>query len=721
MSWSPLELSETTKELLSKSAIEKHLVVRLVKLPLMPSDAECMDPELETGGPDDEPPSKKQKIVPYKLKESDKKMVYDSGTVIYTEEFKRSVWDYLCIHSLADGEKRYPEISHSVLYKWRRKALEERGEFVPQRHVESRKSLLADLKKERVEVDERERRYSEPPKVPKLKISLKMTQQQKEEPKTKVIHALTDDLSVEKKVKVVTFALQNSTQKAAEHYNLKPGEVHSYMSQNVIRRLALDRIRNRVTRGSKGETKSREEILEIINLARKTNVERAARQYSVMEGQVLKWLRMGAPSRPAIQCENGSTDGNTRNDFGIDFQMKVLDLARKQSLSRACKVFQVQPSIVQEWMKKFFPEEEVHKVVSYDEDDQSRVIPREVKAAPVDADELEQLLYKHLQEPSSRIRALDTGEMGMDTIVSILKVALTAGSKVASIQFNIPRTTIATWITRNSLEDLVKGCVRSSVTARRSDPTPAQKQTPTLPMTNGNTSPITERSARAFQRNLSLEKSRTPSPTPVMTNGDALEMDELLMDANNNDSTVTSKEEPSNAKVEEQINGTVSCKKQFNGDSDDNSAYVKLSVDQIETAKEIGISMRCLSRWLECRKHFVKLRKNRLAGAKGDSLKEILMFRLEAVDYAQKEGRVFAASVFRVTLGELNEWTNRRDSYMRALLGGSSESLALVALDKVSDLLYENEGIARAQAIAERLGLDLKLANQFIQQLYASI
>ena len=50
---------------------------------------------------------------------------------------------------------------------------------------------------------------------------------------------------------------------------------------------------------------------------------------------------------------------------------------------------------------------------------------------------------------------------------------------------------------------------------------------------------------------------------------------------------------------------------------------------------------------MECRKHFVKLRKGRLAGAKGDSLKEILMFRLEAVDYAQKEGRVFAASVFR--------------------------------------------------------------------------
>lgn len=51
----------------------------------------------------------------------------------------------------------------------------------------------------------------------------------------------------------------------------------------------------------------------------------------------------------------------------------------------------VQPNIVQEWMKKFFPEEEVHKVVSYDEDDQSRVIQREIKAPPMDADELEKV------------------------------------------------------------------------------------------------------------------------------------------------------------------------------------------------------------------------------------------------------------------------------------------------------------------------------------------
>lgn len=54
----------------------------MVKLPLMPSDADCMDPEVESAGPDDEPPSKKQKIVPYKLKDSDKKMVYDSGECV---------------------------------------------------------------------------------------------------------------------------------------------------------------------------------------------------------------------------------------------------------------------------------------------------------------------------------------------------------------------------------------------------------------------------------------------------------------------------------------------------------------------------------------------------------------------------------------------------------------------------------------------------------------
>lgn len=64
--------------------------------------------------------------------------------MIYTEEFKRSVWDFLLEHSLAEGELRYPDISHSVLYKWRRKAHEQAGLFMPQR-----KSLMADLKKDR--------------------------------------------------------------------------------------------------------------------------------------------------------------------------------------------------------------------------------------------------------------------------------------------------------------------------------------------------------------------------------------------------------------------------------------------------------------------------------------------------------------------------------------------------------------------------------------------
>lgn len=47
----------------------------------MAMDGDCMDPVGMAGGPDEEPPSKKPrtKIIPYKLKESDKKMVYDSG------------------------------------------------------------------------------------------------------------------------------------------------------------------------------------------------------------------------------------------------------------------------------------------------------------------------------------------------------------------------------------------------------------------------------------------------------------------------------------------------------------------------------------------------------------------------------------------------------------------------------------------------------------------
>lgn len=80
-------------------------------------------------------------------------------------------------------------------------------------------------------------RFSEPPKIPKLKISLKLaTKDDKDtkevkEPRVKQITALSDDLTIEKKIKVVIFALQNSTQKAAEHFNLRAGDVHSFMSQ----------------------------------------------------------------------------------------------------------------------------------------------------------------------------------------------------------------------------------------------------------------------------------------------------------------------------------------------------------------------------------------------------------------------------------------------------------------------------------------------------------
>lgn len=66
-----------------------------------------------------------------------------------------------------------------------------------------------------------------------------------------------------------------------------------------------------------------------------------------------------------------------------------------------------------------------------------------------------QMLYHRLQQPSSRIRVIDTGEMAIEKVVAVLKVALTEGSKTASAQFNIPRTTVSTWITRNNLEELV--------------------------------------------------------------------------------------------------------------------------------------------------------------------------------------------------------------------------------------------------------------------------
>ncbi|OQR75281.1 hypothetical protein BIW11_08524 [Tropilaelaps mercedesae] len=149
---------------------------------------------------------------------------------------------------------------------------------------------------------------------------------------------------------------------------------------------------------------------------------------------------------------------------------------------------------------------------------------------------------------------------------------------------------------------------------------------------------------------------------------------------------------------------------------------VTLSLEQIESARELGITMRCLSRWLECRDHFSKLRNGRKSFEAGDALRELLSFRLEAIDYAQKEGRLYAASIFRVTLSELHEWTGRRDSYVRALSGkGCIDPRAFAIVDSSSELLlHEREELARAQAIAHRVGIDLGQANRFIQQLYSS-
>ncbi|OQR72384.1 hypothetical protein BIW11_10420, partial [Tropilaelaps mercedesae] len=417
-------ISAAAHSRLAEAALEFQPSVRLVRLPLMAMDGDCMDPAGMGGGPDEEPPAKrsKAKIIPYKLKESDKKMVYDSGTVIYTEEFKRTVWDYLLEHSLADGEARYPEISHSVLYKWRRKAHEQRGLFIPQR-----KSLMSDLKKERDRDDsetsqgsnERERRYSEPPKVPKLKISLKLAtkddgkeSKESKDPKVKHITALSDDLTVEKKIRVVIFALQNSTQKAAEHFSLRAGDVHSFMSQNVIRRMALDRIRKKVTKGGRpGEAggKSREEIEEIVNLARRTSVERAARQYGVREGQVIQWLRSGVPplaielpghanSSASGSRSNGSSNEDEYEDSDyLSFMLKVIDMARKQTLTRASRAFKVTNNQIIAWMRQFFTEDEIRRVQSNDEDhavseqkaDHKADLREFTRPSPVDSDELE--------------------------------------------------------------------------------------------------------------------------------------------------------------------------------------------------------------------------------------------------------------------------------------------------------------------------------------------
>lgn len=90
--------------------------------------------------------------------------------------------------------------------------------------------------------------------------------------------------------------------------------------------MAIDRIRKKMTKGGRsGESggKSREEIEEIINLARRTSVERAARQYSVREGQVIQWVRAGVPPLaiegvPAANSEaNGNTNGRTAGNVRL--------------------------------------------------------------------------------------------------------------------------------------------------------------------------------------------------------------------------------------------------------------------------------------------------------------------------------------------------------------------------------------------------------------------
>lgn len=75
----------------------------------------------------------------------------------------------------------------------------------------------------------------------------------------------------------------------------------------------------------------------------------------------------------------------------------------------------------------------------------------------------------------------------------------------------------------------------------------------------------------------------------------------------------------------------------------------------------------------------------------------------------------------RVTLSELHEWSGRREAYVRALSGRTcSDPQALAVVDGSDWFLREREELARAQAIAHRVGIDLGQANRFIQQLYSS-
>lgn len=83
---------------------------------------------------------------------------------------------------------------------------------------------------------------------------------------------------------------------------------------------------------------------------------------------------------------------------------------------------------------------------------------------------------------------------------------------------------------------------------------------------------------------------------------------------------------------------------------------------------------------------------------------------------------VFRLVQNRVTLSELHEWTGRKESYVRFLNKcNKADPRALAVIDVSSEFLFrESEELARAQAIAHRVGIDLVQANRFIQQLYMS-
>lgn len=81
--------------------------------------------------------------------------------------------------------------------------------------------------------------------------------------------------------------------------------------------MALDRIRKKISKGRLGDSagKSREEIEEILNMARRFSVERAARQFGVREGQIIQWMRQGIPVM--IGQNERETNGRTVSNVSI--------------------------------------------------------------------------------------------------------------------------------------------------------------------------------------------------------------------------------------------------------------------------------------------------------------------------------------------------------------------------------------------------------------------